>query len=247
MILAFDIGNGSIKLARFADGRREGGLRLPLDADLAPYAAEEVVAAVSVNPAALARAKAALPRLRVVGQGVPYPLPVLYDPPGSLGADRVMGVVGALHQLPDAPAVAVLDVGTCLTVTVGLRGQGVLGGAILPGAALMGRALRRGTAALPDVAVVFPDRAVGRSTEESIRSGIGFGLVGAARELLRRTLEECPAGTRVVAAGTGADALAGHLSGIDAVHPFATLWGVYVAVTSASRRQGGLRSGPEAG
>jgi type III pantothenate kinase len=144
-----------------------------------------------------------------------------------------MGVVGALARRPEAPGVLVLDAGTCLTATVGIRGRGVLGGAIVPGPDLMARALAEGTAVLPRVRPGPAPAAMGRTTEDSIRAGIDAAVTGAARELIRRCRAECDVRLDVVAAGTGAGALAAAVAEIDAIHPFATLWGVYVAVAAA--------------
>jgi len=226
-VLALDIGNGSIKFGVFADGRRVDGGRLPLDADLAIHAKDSPVGAVSVNPDALARLRGALPGLVAVGEDVPLPIPA-YD---GCGADRVLGVYGALARRPDAPGVLLIDAGTCLTATVGLRDGGAVGGAICPGPSLMSRALHEGTASLPLVEP-GPSAAVGRTTEEAIRAGLRAAVHGAARELIRGCRAESPVPLDVVAAGTGAGPLAAALPEIDAVHPFATLWGVFLTIAS---------------
>jgi pantothenate kinase type III len=228
LTVAFDVGNGSVKYARFEAGRRSDAGRLALDADFGRFRGAEDPVAVSVNPPALERLRAAVPRLRVAGADFPAPIAVHYDPPSACGLDRVMAVVGALHRRADASSVVVLDAGTCLTVTVGVRGEGVVGGSILPGPDLWSRALALGTAGLPLVRPEATSRAVGRSTEESIRAGIAIGFPGAAREVLRRTLLEFP-GAFVVATGTGGGALACAIPEISDVHPFAVLWGVYLS------------------
>lgn len=232
-VLALDIGNGSIKYGLFRAGRREEGGRLPLDVEpdsLAALAAGRAAGAVSVNPPVLARARDACPGLRAVGIDVAYPVPVHYRPPEACGPDRVMAAVGALRRCPDAPGVLVLEAGTCLTATVAVRGEGVLGGAILPGPDLMARALADGTAGLPLVRPAPPRRAIADSTEEGIRSGIAAALGGAVGELCARFRAESPVPLTVVAAGTGAGALAAQASEIESVHPFATLWGVFETV-----------------
>jgi len=237
-VLAFDVGNGSLKYGRFEEGRCVDHGRLPLGADLRPFAGAPVCAAVSVNPAELRRLRAALPGLRVVGEEIPPPLPVVgYDPPGSCGLDRVVGVHGALGLHPEAAAVLLLDAGTCLTATLGVRKKGVLGGAILPGPALMARALATGTAALPEVDPLGPVPDLGRSTEGSIRLGIAAAWEGAARELIRRLAPTAPARPLVVATGTGAATLAERVPGVDKAEPLATLWGVFF-VTRAPRIRG---------
>jgi len=232
-VLALDIGNGSIKFAEFEEGRRLHGGRLALGADPAALPAAGDVAVVSVNPDELERLRGWRPDLRVVGRDLPLTVPVRYDPPGDLGSDRVMAVVGALHRCPQAAAVLVLEAGTCLTATLGERSGGVLGGAIAPGFELMLRAMARGTAALPEVEAVMPEVALGRTTAASLRSGAWAGLIGAARHLIARIGREYGAPLTVVASGTGAGALASELPEIDAVHPFAALWGVYLTALAA--------------
>jgi type III pantothenate kinase len=183
-----------------------------------------------VNPPVLERVRSSLPGLKVVGEDLPLPLPVLYEPSSDCGADRVVAAAGALHRRPDAPGVLVLEAGTCLVATVAVRGRGVLGGAILPGPELMARALADGTAALPLVSPEPPEKAIGATTTESIRSGLWAAFVGAARNLVDRMREECGTPLEVVASGTGGGALAAALPEVDAVHPFAALWGVYLTV-----------------
>ncbi|MHC4959490.1 MAG: type III pantothenate kinase [Planctomycetota bacterium] len=227
--LALDVGNGSIKYARFEDGRRVDQGRLAHDGPLDSIGHATRAAAVSVHPPALERLRAAFPALEVVGEQLAAPLEVLYDPPSDCGPDRVMGVVGALHRRLEAPAVLVLDSGTCLTATLGVRGHGVLGGAIAPGVDLMARALAEGTQTLPAVVIERPAAFLGRSTAASIRSGVWAAFVGCARELAQRFRSEYGETFDVVATGTGGPALAAELE-IPLIE-YATLWGVYVAAS----------------
>ena len=231
-ILALDIGNGSIKYALFRDGQRAEGGRLALGADSSRLPEASRLAAVSVNPPELERLRRQLPALQVVGEDLPLGIPVLYDPPGACGTDRVMSAVGALHRRSGAPGVLVLDAGTCLTSTVAIRGIGVVGGAILPGVDLMMKVLAEGTARLPEVSWEPPEAASGASTAASMRSGVWAAWVGAAREIIRRSQHERSESLDVVVAGTGAEALAAHLAEVDAVVPDATLWGVFRTATS---------------
>jgi len=232
-LLALDVGNGSIKFGVFADGRVGRHGRLPLVADPSRLPAADRTAAVSVNPAALDVLRHAR-EIRVVGEDLPPPLPVEYDPPEALGLDRVCGAAGALHLVPEAPGILLLDAGTCLTATVAVRGRGVLGGAILPGADLMARALSEGTAGLPLVDPHPREQGIGRSTEGSIRVGIQSAIAGAARELVRRARESVDVPLTVVAAGTGARGLKEAVPEIDLVHEDAVLWGVLLAAKEGS-------------
>jgi type III pantothenate kinase len=227
-LLALDVGNGSIKHALFDGGRRVGEGRHPLDVDPARLPAADRAAAVSVNPEALARLRRARPLL-VVGEDVPLPLAVEYDPPSACGRDRVVGAAGALFLVPEAPSILLLDAGTCLTATVAIRGKGVVGGAILPGPELMARALKEHTAALPLIDPLPREPAMGRSTAASIRAGIQAAISGAARDLIRRAREASPVPLETVAAGTGAKGLKEAVPEIGHLHPHAVLWGVLVA------------------
>lgn len=227
-LLALDVGNGSLKYGLFADGRCVSRGRLPLDADPSRLPAADLAAAVSVNPPVLERLRRARPLL-VLGETLPAPLPVEYDPPAACGLDRVAGAFGALHLVPGATGILLLDAGTCLTVTVAVRGRGVLGGAILPGPELMARALAQGTAALPLVDLAPREEGIGRSTASSIRVGIDAAVAGAARELTRRCRAAAPVPLATVAAGTGAERLKALVPEIEHVHADAALWGVYLA------------------
>jgi len=184
------------------------------------------MAAVSVNPPVLERLRKELSGLRVVGEDFGFPIDVAYP---SCGPDRVMGVWGALHLRPEAEGVILLDAGTCLTVTLGLRGKGVVGGAIAPGVDLMARALADGTKTLPRVDPLeasAPPGPLGASVEDSIRAGVHAAFLGAAKELVGTIRKQAPHELDVVATGTGARALEAIA---DAVLPHATLWGVYLA------------------
>lgn len=112
--------------------------------------------------------------------------------PEGVGLDRLWAAAGALGVL-DASCL-VVDVGTALTVDAVLRepdGRGAfLGGTIAPGPALLARSLSQWAARLPEVEPVVGAPALGRDTEEAIRSGVGVGLRGSARELVGRIARE---------------------------------------------------------
>jgi type III pantothenate kinase len=200
--------------------------------------AGEPAAAVSVHPGALDRLRNACPGLSVLGEDLPLPIPVAYEPPSACGSDRVAGAFGALGLRPDAAAILLLDAGTCLTATVALRTRGVIGGAILPGPELMARALKDGTAGLPLVSPERPSEPIGRSTEGSIRAGIHAAVAGAAGRLITAARAAVSGPLDVVACGTGAESLALDVPEIDAVEPFATLWGVFLAHRASAHARG---------
>jgi type III pantothenate kinase len=112
-----------------------------------------------------------------------------YQDPAQLGLDRIAAAIGARARFP-LKNLVVVDSGTAVTVdAVSATGE-FLGGAILPGFEAMARALASGTARLPYVEPGRPDRALGRTSAECLRSGLYHGLRGAIRELVGRVAAE---------------------------------------------------------
>lgn len=135
----------------------------------------------------------------------PHGLTIAYRDPRRLGTDRLAAVLGA-RALHPRKNVIVVDCGTATTVTA-LRADGVLaGGAIFPGLSLWPEALARGTAQLPRVPAGRPRRALGRSPEEAIASGIFHGHAGAIREVVAAVAREAFDAEQFIVVGTGGHA-----------------------------------------
>lgn len=115
------------------------------------------------------------------------PLAVALPEPHRVGIDRLAAAAAAVMLKPaDRPAI-VIDCGTAATVDVVSAAGEFLGGSILPGPGLMTRALAEGTSRLPEVAALEQGRVPampGRSTEEAIAAGIGWGMRGAVARLV---------------------------------------------------------------
>jgi type III pantothenate kinase len=142
---------------------------------------------------------------RVLSSASSLGLKVGYRRPGRLGADRIAGALGARAAFPGRNVI-VVDCGTATTLTA-LSGDGVLlGGAILPGIGLWPEMLAARTAQLPRVAPRRPASALGRSTEEGLRSGFFHGHAGAIRELVRQIRKEAFGRANAVVIGTGGHA-----------------------------------------
>lgn len=121
--------------------------------------------------------------------GVKTGLNIKYRNPVDVGADRIANAIGATHRFPGKNLI-IIDFGTATTFCA-ITGQKVyLGGAILPGVRLAVDALSNNTAKLPSVDIVKMEQAVGRSTIESIQSGVFYGALGACRELIERIKTE---------------------------------------------------------
>jgi len=119
--------------------------------------------------------------------------------PGEVGADRIVNALAA-RALFGSPCI-VADFGTATTFDVVDRHGDYLGGSILPGIRTAFRALHSFTAKLPEVGFKPAQRAIGRSTEEAMRSGVWFGAIGQVREVLLRIRKEMGVVAPAVATG----------------------------------------------
>jgi type III pantothenate kinase len=163
--------------------------------------------------------------LTVIGPGVKSGMPILYDNPREVGADRIADAVGAA-DLYDG-ALIVVDMGTATVFdVVSVKGE-YLGGAIAPGVAISLEALYTQASALRSVELVEPRSVVGRSTVESIQSGVLYGFAAQVDGMVARIQAEFGPST-VVATGGLASLIAPHSLAIQHVEPWLTLHGLRI-------------------
>lgn len=115
--------------------------------------------------------------------GVKTGLNIKYRNPIEVGADRIANAIAASQFYPNQQII-IIDFGTATTFCVINAEKAYLGGVIIPGVRLSVDALSLNTAKLPTVEIIKTDNVVGRSTIESIQSGIFYGSVGACREII---------------------------------------------------------------
>ena len=162
----------------------------------------------------------------LVGPGIKTGMPILYDSPKDVGADRIVNGIAAYEKYRDA--CIVVDFGTATTVDhISKKGEYV-GGAIAPGLSIAVEALFQRASKLPRVEIVRPTEVVGRNTVQSIQSGIFFGYVGLVDGIVRRMQKEIGAPAKVIATGGLAPLIASECSSIDAVDEFLTLEGLRI-------------------
>lgn len=138
----------------------------------------------------------------VLRPGIRTGLKIRYEDPKEVGADRIADSVGATVLFPGRNVI-VVDFGTATTLCATSGNKEFLGGNILPGVRLSMEALADRTAQLPAVEILPPKRAVGRSTIESIQSGLYWSNVGMVREIVSRISAEEFADDPPIVIGTG--------------------------------------------
>lgn len=160
-----------------------------------------------------------------VGPGVKTGMPILYDNPREVGADRVVNAVAAYEKRKGA--LIVVDFGTATTFdAVSAKGE-YLGGAICPGITIAMDALFRNASKLPRVEFARPPQVIGKNTVHSMQSGLVFGYVSLVDGICDRMKKEIGAADgRVYATGGLAPLIAGESKVIDEVDEFLTLEGL---------------------
>lgn len=159
----------------------------------------------------------------VLGAGVKTGMPVLYDNPKEVGADRIANAVGA-YDLYGGPTI-VVDFGTATTFDV-ISGAGeYLGGSIIPGIEISLDALYGKAAALRTVELVEPRSVIGKTTVESIQSGVIYGYSSMIDGMVARIEAEIGEAS-IVSTGGLADLIAPVSESIEHTDPWITLHGL---------------------
>jgi type III pantothenate kinase len=131
--------------------------------------------------------------------GVKTGMPVLYDNPAEVGADRIVNAVAAFEKL-GGPCV-VVDFGTATTFDCVSKKGEYIGGVICPGIGISADALFQRTSRLPRVEIRKPTRVIGSNTVGSLQSGLYYGYLGLVDGILERLVGELGSETHVVATG----------------------------------------------
>jgi type III pantothenate kinase len=160
----------------------------------------------------------------VVGHSIDAGVPIRYDNPAEVGADRVVNAVAACHRY-GAPA-CVVDFGTATTFDALSANGEYVGGAIAPGINIAAEALFQRTAKLPRIDLVRPPGVIGKNTVQSMQSGLLFGYVGLVEGIVARFRSELGPSMKVIATGGLAQIIALETDIIDAVDPWLTLEGL---------------------
>jgi type III pantothenate kinase len=162
----------------------------------------------------------------VVGPGIKTGMPIHYDNPREVGADRIVNAVAGYERYRSA--LIIVDFGTATTFDyVNARGE-YCGGAIAPGLMISLEALFQRASKLPRVEVAKPPAVIAKNTVNSMQAGIVFGYVGLVDGIVGRMKAEGKDNPTVIATGGLARLIAPEAKCIDHVEDDLTLEGLRI-------------------
>ena len=247
MLLAIDLGNTETVLGLFEGAELAAHWRIATSAertadehallisqllDLDGYRFDEAVDGMAISSTvprltstlrAMSRRWAAVPTV-VLEPGVRSGMPILYDNPREVGADRIANAVGAYERY-GGPSI-VVDFGTSTNFDVISAAGEYLGGAIAPGVEISMDALFGRAAALRRVELTEPRSVIGKSTVESIQSGVLYGFAGQVDGIVGRIQHQLGRESTVVATGGLSPVIVPLASCVDHTDPWLTLQGL---------------------
>jgi type III pantothenate kinase len=163
----------------------------------------------------------------IVGGGAKTGMPIRYDNPAEVGADRIVNAVAAYEKYRGA--LIVVDFGTATTFDCISVDGAYLGGAIAPGITISCEALFQKAAKLPMVEIFAkPNRAIAKDTLSSMNAGLVYGYAGLVDGIVNRIKQEMEQEVTVIATGGLATLIAAESETIERVEEFLTLDGLRI-------------------
>ena len=162
----------------------------------------------------------------LVGPGLKTGMPILYDNPQDVGADRIVDAVAAYARYQTG--VIIVDFGTATTFNcVSPKGE-YLGGVIVPGVKVSLEGLMQSAAKLRPVELTAPPQVLGRNTTHAIQSGAIHGYAALVDGLVERLQQELGFPCRVIATGGLSSLIGKHARRIEELDPNLTLEGLRI-------------------
>jgi type III pantothenate kinase len=237
MLLAIDIGNTNITFGLFKGRRLLERIALPtggkgltqkLKKTFSSYKIENIVIC-SVAPKAekaLARILKKLFKIKpiILGKDIKVPIKNLYKKPSQVGQDRLVNAYAG-RVLYKAPLI-IIDFGTAVTFDVVSKNGAYLGGIIVPGVELALNALAEKTALLPRIKLKRAPSVLGKTTSDSIASGIIYGYAAMCDGLASRLRNRFGFKFKVITTGGNARLMSQYSSSIKKIDDNLTLKGI---------------------
>lgn len=161
----------------------------------------------------------------IVGPGIKTGMPIKYDNPKEVGADRIVNAVGAYEKYHTG--LVVVDFGTATTFDCVSQDGAWIGGAIAPGVVISCEALFQKASKLPRVEIFAkPKSVIAKDTMSSMNAGIIYGYAGLVDGVVKRIIREMGYDITVIATGGLAHIIYDVADSIDHVEEFLTLEGL---------------------
>jgi len=160
----------------------------------------------------------------IIDSSIELGMKIRYLNPKTVGADRLCNAVAGIEKY--GKPLIVIDFGTATTFDCIDENGDYLGGVISPGLHTSIFALHRNAAKLPAVDLEFPPQVIGRTTDESIQSGILYGAVSMIEGMVAQIRKELGSEAKVVATGGLAGKISRQTRCIEHVDPFLSLEGI---------------------
>jgi len=247
LILTLDVGNSNIFIGLYDDGCLLNDWRIATDKDKTSdeygvilmnlfisggYKLGEVRSIIisSVVPTVMGALKEMTGNyfdasLLTVGPGVKTGLNIRTDNPREVGSDRIVNAIAAKAKY--SPPLIIVDFGTATTICAVSEDGSYLGGAIAPGIEVSTEALFNKADKLPKIEVGKPLKAIGKNTEDSLKSGIYFGFIGQVEALILEFKKELGERSQVIGTGGFVKEIGYEIDKIDVVDEHLTLDGLY--------------------
>jgi type III pantothenate kinase len=169
----------------------------------------------------------------IVGPGIKTGMPIFYDNPKEVGADRIVNAVAAYNKYKQAAII--IDFGTATTFDyVSPKGE-YMGGCIAPGIMISIEALFERAAKLPRVEISKPKSVITKDTVSAMQAGIIFGYAGLIDGIVERMKAEIKTNTMVIATGGLARVVAAETKCIDKIEDMLTLEGLRIIYSLNSK------------
>jgi type III pantothenate kinase len=250
-LLAIDIGNSNIRVGLFLDGELKSvdsipgddrarlteilqsvWEQIPVSKSSKEGKREGVIVVSSVKPAWIEPVRQIAKdelgeKIMVIGDNIPLPMAMFVDEPLAVGTDRVVAAAAAYAVVEDAVVVA--DFGTALTIDLVDQNGVFQGGVICPGLAMEAKALKDGTAQLPEVTVNRPSEPYGKNTSDAINCGLYYAAIGTLEEVIRRYAEKIGRWPQTILTGSAAQVIKDDCQFIDNYVPDLVVKGIALA------------------
>jgi type III pantothenate kinase len=163
----------------------------------------------------------------IVGPGIKTGMPILYDNPKEVGADRIVNSVAAYEKY--RTGLVVVDFGTATTFDCVSEEGAYLGGAIAPGVIISCEALFQKASKLPRVEIFArPKSVIAKDTTSAMNVGIVYGYAGLVDGIVNRIKKEVGNQLAVIATGDLAPLIREESETIQHVEAFLTLEGLMI-------------------